>query len=174
VRGLARADKSEGHLDLRGLQVERDGPALRFGGSSPRALGEGPFEHGLPIPGQVTVAETGAIVRASVNRGEAVRTRTGQPVTVAVLSADAVAAPLTVRNRRRGDRFHPLGAPGSRKLQDVFVDHKIPRDARDRVPLVVDANGRIVWVVGVAIAEQCRVTTPDSGVVILELKKGNQ
>jgi len=174
VRGLARADKSEGHLDLRGLQVEREGPALRFGGSSPRTLGDGPFEHGLAIPGQVAVAETGAIIRASLNRGEAVRTRTGQPVTVAVLSADAVAAPLTVRNRRRGDRFHPLGAPGSRKLQDVFVDHKIPRDARDRVPLVVDAHGRIVWVVGLAIAEECRVTTPESGVVILELKKGNQ
>ena len=93
---------------------------------------------------------------------------------MAVLQADAVPGPFVVRNRRPGDRFRPLGAPGSRRLQDVFVDHKVPRATRDRVPLVVDQTGRILWVVGITIAEECRVTTPEAGVVILELKKGNQ
>ena len=55
-----------------------------------------------------------------------------------------------------------------------MVDRKVPRDERDHVPLVVDADGRIVWVVGLTIAEECRVTAPESGVVILESKKGNQ
>ena len=93
---------------------------------------------------------------------------------MAVLQADAVLAPFVVRSRRPGDRLRPLGAPGSRKLQDLFVDHKVPARTRDRVPLVVDGTGRIVWVVGIAIAEECRVTTPESGMVILESKKGNQ
>jgi tRNA(Ile)-lysidine synthase len=55
-------------------------------------------------------------------------------------------------------------------LQDLFVDRKVPRETREIVPLVVDASDRIVWVVGVAIAEECRVTSPGAGVVILEVR----
>ena len=91
-----------------------------------------------------------------------------------VVQAASLALPLAVRNRRPGDRFRPLGAPGRRKLQDVFVDRKVPRNERDRVPVVVDANGRIVWVAGVTIADECRVTAPEAGVVILELKRKTQ
>ena len=87
----------------------------------------------------------------------------------ATIEAAAVAFPLRVRTRRPGDRLRPLGAPGRRKLQDVLVDRKVPRDRRDRVPIVVDAAGRIVWVAGVTIAEDCRVTTPSAGVVVLKL-----
>jgi tRNA(Ile)-lysidine synthase len=63
-----------------------------------------------------------------------------------------------------------LGAPGRRKVQDVLVDRKIPRADRDRVPIVVDASGRIVWVAGVVMADECRVTAPEAGMVILELR----
>ena len=87
-----------------------------------------------------------------------------------MLQASSLVFPLAVRSRRPGDRFRPLGAPGRRKLQDVLVDRKIPRARRDSLPLVVDAADRIVWVVGVAIAEECRVTAPSGGVVILEVR----
>jgi tRNA(Ile)-lysidine synthetase-like protein len=88
---------------------------------------------------------------------------------VAVLDAGALALPLRVRNRRPGDRLKPIGAPGRRKLQDLFVDRKIPREDRDRVPIVVDATGRIVWVAGLAVAEECTAATPEASMVILEL-----
>jgi len=55
-------------------------------------------------------------------------------------------------------------------LQDLLVDRKVPRDERDALPLVVDAADRIVWVVGVAIADECRVTAPEAGVVILKVR----
>ena len=87
-----------------------------------------------------------------------------------MLQASSLALPLAVRSRRPGDRLRPLGAPGRRKLQDLLVDRKVPRDDRERLPLVVDAADRIVGVVGVAIAEECRVTTPSAGVVILEVR----
>jgi tRNA(Ile)-lysidine synthase len=67
-----------------------------------------------------------------------------------------------------------LGAPGSRSLQDLFVDRKVPREQRDRIPVVVDDTGRIVWVPGVAMAHECRVTKPEAGMVILELEKSHQ
>jgi tRNA(Ile)-lysidine synthase len=54
--------------------------------------------------------------------------------------------PLTVRTRRPGDRVH--GPRGSRKLQDVFVDLRLPAERRDLQPVVTDAEGQVIWVPG--------------------------
>ena len=82
---------------------------------------------------------------------------------------EMVAGGLAVRNRRQGDRLKPSPA-GHRKLQDLFVDRKVPREARDRIPLVVDGADRIVWVPGHAIGQEFHVTDPLQAVVILRLK----
>ena len=87
------------------------------------------------------------------------------------VAAGAVELPLGVRNRRPGDRFRPLGAPGDRKLQDFLVDRKVPRDERDALPLVVDGRDRIVWVVGQSVAEDFRVTDPSQGVLLLKVRR---
>lgn len=62
-------------------------------------------------------------------------------------AAGQVAFPLTVRTFRPGDRFHPLGAPGGKKLKDFFIDQKVEREVRASLPLV--AADDILWVVGV-------------------------
>jgi tRNA(Ile)-lysidine synthase len=72
------------------------------------------------------------------------------------LNLDALDGELTVRRRRPGDRFRPLGLSGEKKLQDILVDAKVPRRRRDAVPLVCDRDG-IVWVVGHRLAERVRV-----------------
>ncbi len=72
------------------------------------------------------------------------------------LSVDALAGNLLVRRRRPGDRFRPFGLAGEKKLQDLFVDAKVPRRLRDAVPIVCDRDG-ILWVVGYRIAERARV-----------------
>jgi tRNA(Ile)-lysidine synthetase-like protein len=46
--------------------------------------------------------------------------------------------------------MRPVGGPGSRKLQDILVDARVPRHLRDRLPLVF-AEDRLVWVPGVAV-----------------------
>lgn len=63
-----------------------------------------------------------------------------------------------VRNRRPGDRFHPLGAPGSKTLKDFLIDRKIAAELRDRLPLLV-WNDEIVWVAGVEVSERFKVST---------------
>lgn len=63
---------------------------------------------------------------------------------------------FTVRNRRDGDRFHPLGAPGSKKLKDFLIDRKVPAEQRDRLPLLL-WNGEIVWVAGIEVSERFKV-----------------
>ena len=83
-----------------------------------------------------------------------------------------VNGPLTVRSRRPGDRFQPPGLGGrAKKLQDYFVDRKVPRAERDQVPLVVDRDDRIVWIVGHAVADGVRATNPAPGVILLKARQ---
>jgi len=58
-----------------------------------------------------------------------------------------------------------------KKLQDFLVDRKIPREIRDSLPLVVDGDDRIVWVVGESVAEDFRVTEPSQGVILLKARR---
>jgi tRNA(Ile)-lysidine synthase len=74
-----------------------------------------------------------------------------------VLSPALLREPLRLRAWRPGDRFQPLGLPGGKKLQDFFVDAKVPREERCMVPLLV-AGERVAWVVGHRIAETFRWT----------------
>ena len=59
---------------------------------------------------------------------------------------------IVIRTRKPGDRFQPQGMEQSKKLQDFFIDQKVPRAWRYRIPLVVAEQG-IAWVVGYRIAE---------------------
>ncbi len=75
---------------------------------------------------------------------------------------------VEVRGPRPGDRVRPLGAPGSRKLQDVFVDLRIAAAVRPTIPLVV-CDGRVVWVCGLLVAEEGRITGETAQIVRLGL-----
>lgn len=74
------------------------------------------------------------------------------------LDAEAVGTGVYVRTWRAGDRFQPLGMSGTKKLQDFFVDVKVPRARRGRIPLLCTADDRIAWVLGYRIAHPFRVT----------------
>ena len=92
------------------------------------------------------------------------------PRDAAVIDGAELPDILSVRGRRRGDTFRPLGSPGHKKLQDLFVDRKVPRGSRDRVPIVVDGQDRIIWVAGHAVAEEFRVTDRTQSMVVLRLR----
>ena len=68
---------------------------------------------------------------------------------------------VNVRSWRPGDRIKPLGMSGARKLQDLFVDHKIPRNRRSQVPLL-ECRGEIVWVAGYRPARGWEVASRNS------------
>jgi tRNA(Ile)-lysidine synthase len=101
----------------------------------------------LPVPG-----------RATYGGGELTAEQgTDLPLGDGVLDADALGAPLEVRPWRDGDRMRPLGLGGTRTLQDLFTDRKIPRERRRRIPVVL-SGGEIAWVPGVATGERFKVT----------------
>ena len=68
------------------------------------------------------------------------------------------AAHFTIRNRRPGDRFQPLGMQEPKKLKDFLIDRKIAAGIRDRLPLLI-WNGEIVWIAGVEVSERFKVST---------------
>src|SRR5262249_7864037 len=111
----------------------------------------------LPVPGEVDICALNIRLTADIIDKPRRLDRTPQD---ALLDFERVVCPLQVRFRQPGDRFYPLGAPGSKKLQDFFVDSRIPRAERPYVPLVVSGR-EIVWVVGYRIADPfklCRET----------------
>jgi tRNA(Ile)-lysidine synthase len=69
---------------------------------------------------------------------------------------------LTVRGWRHGDRMRPAGLGGTKTLQDLFTDRKVPRGERASIP-VVEAGGDIAWVAGLAVGERFRA---ESGAVV--------
>jgi tRNA(Ile)-lysidine synthetase-like protein len=69
---------------------------------------------------------------------------------------ERLAWPLTLRGRRAGDRMRPRGGRGTRKLADLMIDAKIPRHERERLPVVVAADGELLFVGGLRPSEAGR------------------
>jgi tRNA(Ile)-lysidine synthase len=171
----------------RGLVVRRDYGAIRFEMRSnapevsvpERGTPQTPLSFAdatLDVPG--SIAWGGWTLRAEWLQGESLRAempelpanpreamraliqalRDTAPERVQYMDADRVGhGPLTVRARRPGDRFMPLGAPGHTKLKDYLIGHKVPHGERDRLPLV-ESGGRIVAVVTVAVSGDAALT----------------
>jgi tRNA(Ile)-lysidine synthase len=123
----------------------------------------------LDVPGTVEAPHGAWTVTAE---GPTARPQV-MPSSASQVAVDArhVGSRLIVRNRRPGDRLHPLGAPGRKKVQDLLVDRKVPRDDRDNVPIVTTENGEIVWVAGHVLADPFRVTPLTTSVVVLTLRR---
>jgi tRNA(Ile)-lysidine synthase len=175
--GLEEADSVRGVadgqilVDLTGVRMERSGENVVIEKRGVRGFAQEGFSLSLAIPGSVAdprggweVAALGPVAPSSALHAVA----GGNEVAV---DAGQLADGLRVRSRRPGDRLQPLGMTGRKKVQDVLVDRKVPRDERDRVPIVTDISGRIIWVAGHALAEGFRVTPRTTTVVRLTLRR---
>ena len=161
-------------IDVPGQRAERCGETIVLRSRHGRALAAEEakavsFSYPLDVPGEVALPEVACQISAELTESGVADAGLGGPPDRVVVAAATLASPLTVRSRRQGDVFRPLGLRGRKKLQDFFVDRKVRRAERDRVPLVVDSCNRIVWVAGYAVGEEFRVTDPGKPVVILRM-----
>lgn len=120
----------------------------------------------LSIPGIVTLPD-GRRISAERVDAPAVDPISGSNAEVMV---DAAHLPdtLSVRWPARGDRFRPLGAPGSKPVRRFLADRGVPREERGSVP-VVFAGDEVIWVAGVELGECCRIGPRTSARVRLTL-----
>ncbi|AZN43511.1 tRNA lysidine(34) synthetase TilS [Paenibacillus albus] len=88
----------------------------------------------------------------------------------ALFDAEALQYPLTVRNRIPGDRMQVLGLNGTKKVQDMFVDERIAPSRRDVLPLVVDADGFVLWIPGIRRSRHAQVQESTSRVIRMTLR----
>ncbi|NLY67032.1 MAG: tRNA lysidine(34) synthetase TilS [Tissierellia bacterium] len=83
---------------------------------------------------------------------------------------DKVQGNLYIRNRRDGDRFIPFGMKGSKKVKDYFIDEKIPKDERNRIPIITDEKN-IIWIVGYRISELYKLTKDTKRVLVIQFER---
>ncbi len=119
----------------------------------------------LNVPGELILKEAGLMLK--VDFKEMLDKVDGK--SVIALDADKIKTPLIVRARHNGDFFYPSGFGKRKKLQDFFVDEKIPRDERDRIPIVLSGED-IVWIAGYRSDERFKVTGDTKKILLLESK----
>ena len=94
------------------------------------------------------------------------------PEPQALFDFDKLEPPLYLRKRERGDRFHPLGMKGSKKVKDFFIDLKIPLEQRERIPLLMDKD-KVVWIVGYRIDERFRVDEDTRSILKVRIRESH-
>ncbi len=147
-----------GSLDLGGaLRVIVEAGVIRFSTDSDIPA---PASCRMVIPGRVRFGSW--LIEAESVKGPI---RPAGPAQ-ATLDAERLGGVLDIRSWRHGDRMRPLGLGGSRSLQDLFSDRKLPRSQRNQIPVVLSGE-EIVWVPGIAIADDLRIDRTTRRVVIL-------
>jgi tRNA(Ile)-lysidine synthase len=124
-----------------------------------------PFRYALSLPGAVEMAEINRVLHADFTDHF---DKTDDPDT-AFVDYDALGKEIIVRSKSPGDRFSPLGTQGTKKLQDFYVDEKVPAEERDSIP-IVESGGRIIWVAGRRIDDNAKVTENTQRIVKFELR----
>lgn len=75
--------------------------------------------------------------------------------------------PLSIRNRRQGDRMRISGLNGTKKVKDIFIDDKIPPSQRAVQPIVVDGHGQLLWIPGVRRADIATISDETTRILVL-------
>jgi tRNA(Ile)-lysidine synthase len=128
-----------------------------------------PFEVDLLTPGRTYVEELKRDVMVGEIPWSGNLADLQRSSSIAFLDYECLGFPLKLRNVRPGDRFQPLGAHGTQKLKEFFIDHKVPRFERPRIPLLISGD-LIAWVVGYRIDERVKVTPKTRKVLRVEVR----
>jgi len=126
-----------------------------------------PFEAELIFPGRTFIEEIGEeVVIEEAERDEFRSDK--ESFNTAFMDYESLRFPLKMRNFRPGDRFCPLGIKGTQKLKDFFIDHKVPRFERPKIPLLISGE-MIAWIVGYRIDERVKVTEETKKILKVEV-----
>lgn len=165
IMSLIKSGKSGDRIYLpKDIRVIKGYSTIIITSEKPTKLGA----YVIDSPGETIVKESSIVLHSAIMGVDEVKDY-GDAQKSAIIDADKVHFPMTIRGRLQGDFFYPLGFGKKKKLQDYFVDEKIPRDERDAVPLLISGNN-IVWVIGYRLDERYRVDKNTKRVLKFEVK----
>ncbi|MCL0040470.1 tRNA lysidine(34) synthetase TilS [Thermodesulfovibrionales bacterium] len=118
--------------------------------------------------GETILKESSMVIQSTTVASAEIRDY-GDGKEMAVIDSDKAYFPLLIRRRLPGDCFYPFGFGRKKKIQDYFVDEKIPRDERDIIPLLTCDNN-IVWVVGYRLDERYKVDKNTKNALELKIR----
>ena len=131
------------------------------------------YSYELSIPGTIHIKEINVTIESKLlSPTEAIKRmelKNNNEVVIAIDPDDV----LIIRNRKPGDRIIPIGMSGTKKLKDLFIDEKIEKAERDKIPVIHSKkSGKIIWVAGLRISEEFK-NTLDKNSILLRLCKIN-
>lgn len=89
---------------------------------------------------------------------------------IAYVDTDKLLFPLVLRNWQYGDKFKPIGMNNYKKLSDFFIDEKVPLSEKDKIPVLVNGNGEVIWIAGWRQDNRYKLTENTRHVTIFELR----
>jgi len=147
-------------------KVVREANRLHFEATRAAAKQPRNYEYTLAVPGELQVNETGTRFRTSVVIAKRVRS-TDTEKESQLLKKASLAAPLTVRNWRPGDRFWPAHSKAPKKVKELLQKLKIPVSSRQVWPVVV-SGAELVWVRGFPVPAKLAAEQNEVEAVLIE------
>ncbi len=165
---LAAQSQSGQSCDLPdGICVQRTHHYLIF--ERKRPVVSATFCYNLPIPGMLEIPEIGWRLFMQLSSEFDVQGYPKNSEQTIWVDFDLLPKPLFVRNRKPGDRLH-IPAVGTKKVQDILIDEKFPRESRSRLPLIY-AGDELLWVVSIRRSGLAKVTTQTKRVLKISVEK---
>ena len=157
----------------RGLEARREGYILRIAHPQVPQPQLKMAQRKIKVPGKTVIKKLNLEIDAEVQEGKVVGLKEyikNKDYTEEIVDFEKLQGPLLVRLRHNGDQFVPLGSRGTTKLKKFFIDNKVPKAVRDRIPIVTD-GARIVWVVGYRIGDEVKITDATRKILKLKVKR---
>jgi tRNA(Ile)-lysidine synthase len=177
VIDLLRTHRAGSRLNLpRQIVAERTVDGVRFVTSARRGGdihdADSGFNYTLPLPpgreALLPIPEAGCRLKFTIAPRPGIERQQRAVEHVAWFDMDSLEFPLTVRNHRPGDRLSPFGLQGTQKVKKVFIDRKIPRGERGRVPIVAQGD-TILWIAGIRRGSAAPVLETTQHVLKIEM-----
>lgn len=152
------------------LEVSISGDSVHVGYAHVKEKGPS-FEYALIPGGFCHIEETGDLIETEIMDFDGSLLGQSDKQTVFVDFDKLNHEALSVRNRRNGDAFTPIGMKGSKKVKDFLIDEKIEWSFRDRIPLICDGS-RIIWVAGHRLSDVCKTDKGTKTALKITIRQG--
>lgn len=126
------------------------------------------FEYSIIIPGTIIIDELNLKISAELIKNEG---SLKDSAFIKYFDYDKIKGELIVRNRKEGDFIYPKGLNGKKKIKDLFIDSKIPKDKRDEIPLVA-LGKEILWVYNIRDTKNYKIDENTKNVLKLKIERG--